>query len=305
MSEKLKISHAKANEYRDLCKNAGDILKEKEVNQNPNVIYEIIKKEYNHKNNFKAIAYKKDNEIVICFLGTDKLNYKDHATNLKMAVSSEPTSQMINANDFYKSIKEIYPKKNITLIGHSEGGSEALFVGFKNKVPTVTFNSYGLHKNLEKAIDAEKQAHLITNYRDPQDPVSKLRPLVGTTYVVENPKEYGKVVTPLGSIKSHKISNFGDCENAVPLEEYKEKNKNFVDQFAKFELTRNTIGNMSNDLFTVYEDSIMERVSQGRVFNDAHAYELSMKGDLVKVQSYHRQDGTFVEGYYRSKPEVA
>ena len=64
--------HANANDYRDLCYFAGDVLKGKTTNLPSG--YSVIAKEYNKKTNFKAVAYQKGNDVVLCFVGTDKFS---------------------------------------------------------------------------------------------------------------------------------------------------------------------------------------------------------------------------------------
>lgn len=236
--------HADSNDYRDLCYYAGQILKDEDVNLPQG--YSVIGKETDYKTNFKAVAYKKGNTVVLCFVGTNKYSMHDHLTNVKMATSSEPTAQMINADKFYQKFRNEY--KNIKVIGHSEGGSEALFVGLKNDLETVTFNAYGLNKNLENTLGNENADILVKKYRDPLDPVSKLRPLAGKSYIVKNNRRFIDKINPFGMISAHKISNFGDCNNAQPVEEYK-KNHSFIDNISEAEITDKDIGNMPTDLF--------------------------------------------------------
>lgn len=288
--------HTNANDYRDLCYFAGDVSKGKTTNLPSG--YSVIAKEYNKKTNFKAVAYQKGNDVVLCFVGTDKFSMQDHRTNLKMATSSEPTIQMILANTFYKNFENKY--KNIKVIGHSEGGSEALYVGLKNDLQTVTFNAYGLNKNLEKSIGNEHADELVTNYRDPLDPVSKLRPLVGKTYIVKSNRKFAEKINPFGMISAHKISNFGDCNNAQPIEEYKKKHT-FIDNVSEAEITDKDIAKMPTDLYELYDAEISDRLSKGKIMREQDAQNATLNGDLIKVSSYTREDGTQVDGYYRRK----
>lgn len=288
--------HANANDYRDLCYFAGDVLKGKTTNLPSG--YSVIAKEYNKKTNFKAVAYQKENDVVLCFVGPDKFSMQDHRTNLKMATSTEPTAQMKDANNFYDKFKDKY--KNIKVIGHSEGGSEAVYVGLKRNIKTVTFNAYGLNKNLEKSIGNEQADELVTNYRDPLDPVSKLRPLVGKTYIVKSNKKFAEKINPFGMISAHKISNFGDCNNAQPIEEYKKKHA-FIDNVSEAEITDKDIAKMPTDLYELYDAEISDRLSKGKIMREQDAQNATLNGDLIKVSSYTREDGTQVDGYYRRK----
>lgn len=60
---------------------------------------------HDKQSNFKAVAYVKGNEIVICFVGTDPRSIKDHGANLKMG-TGEPSRQMEKALVFAKYIRD-------------------------------------------------------------------------------------------------------------------------------------------------------------------------------------------------------
>lgn len=297
---KTKTNHAQANDYRDLCNAAGDVLSGKQVNLPEG--YKILATEINRKNNFKAIAYKKGDEIILCYLGTDAKNLKDHSTNLKMAVTCKPTSQMKSAMDFYEKIKKENFGANFKALGYSEGGSEALYVGLSNKIETTTFNAYGLHKNLLKKFDKDIAEELVTNYRDPDDPISKLRNLPGKTFIVDAERGVFEKINPFGMVSAHRISNFGDCNNSQPLEEYKEKHKNFISCVDDAVITGEDIEKMPRELYEIYDSEISERLSQGKILHKGQAEEQSFTGDLIKVSAYVRDDGTQVDGYYRRRP---
>lgn len=291
--------HQNANDYRDLCNVAGDVLKGKNVDLPRG--YSVLETKKG-KYNFKAVAYKKENEIIICYLGTDAFNPKDHATNVKMLVSEKETEQMESANQFYRKLDLENPNYTFKVIGHSEGGSEALRVGLTNKLPTVTFNAYGLNPKFTKDYDKELANQLVKNYRDPNDPISKLRPLIGKNYIVENKRSVFSKINPFGMVSSHRISNFGDCSKAQELEEYKKEHKMFIGCVDDVEITDNDIGKMSNELYQMYDNEISNRLSKGQILKESQAYGKTITGDLVRVSSYIRDDGTQVEGYYRKRP---
>lgn len=225
--------HKKANEYKNLCIFAEDAIK---FPNNAKVFGKWIKKESFHeeKTNFKGILYSNGTEYVICYIGTDSKSVKDHIENIVMGVFGK-SMQMRIANYFYKKCKEEFGfyDDNLTLIGHSEGGTEASYVGVKNNVKVVTFNPYGLSAKLyDKGFD---YSNLITNYRDEADFVSKLKKNIGAVYIVPSVINQCLLKHYLGSIKSHKINNFGDCEKAISLEEYKKQHPYFIDTYKIFE----------------------------------------------------------------------
>ncbi len=141
--------HRHANDYRDLCNLAGDVLKKRPVKLPKG--YEVLDTKRD-KFNFKSVVFKNNDEIVICYLGTEKFSLKDHSTNAKMILSGEPTKQMKEALKLCNKIMDDYPSSKLRVIGHSEGGSEALYVGL-SKMPTVTFNAYGLNPKPVKEIN--------------------------------------------------------------------------------------------------------------------------------------------------------
>lgn len=293
--------HKHANDYRDLCNLAGDVLKKRPVKLPKD--YEVLFDRQGNFN-FKSVVYKNNDEIVICYLGTEKFSIKDHGTNAKMMISGEPTKQMEEALNLCDDIMKNNPSSKVRVIGHSEGGSEALYVGLSRNLPTVTFNAYGLNPKLLKAINNPNADKLVVNYRDPNDPVSKNRNPQGKSYIVENPQRsfYDKI-NPFGILSAHKISNFGDCNNAIPVDIYKKEHKFFIDNISEVEITDKDIANMSLDLYNIYDEEISSRLSKGQILKEHQAKELTLRGNLVKVSSYTRADGTHVDGYYRRLPQ--
>lgn len=221
--------HKKANEYKELCSRAGGAM----AAASGTKVYNQWKKLdgfHEQKTNFKGLLYSDGSEYVICYLGTDSKCIKDHIENLVMGVFGK-SFQMRLANFYYKKCKDKYGFYNdkLTLIGHSEGGTEAAYTGIKNRVKTVTFNAFGLSKKLYDT--KADYSNLITNYRDASDLVSKLREAPGRTFVVPSTLDQCFVKRILGSIKSHKLNNFGDCCDAVPLEEYMDSHPFFINSY--------------------------------------------------------------------------
>ena len=221
--------HKKANEYKILCEIAGRAMN---AGAGAKVYKQWMKVDgfYEPKTNFKGLLYFDGKEYVICYLGTDSKSIKDHIENLVMGVFGK-SLQMRLANFYYKKCKEKYGFYNdrLTLVGHSEGGTEAAYTGIKNRVRTVTFNAFGLSRRLYDA--KADYSNLITNYRDASDLVSKLRETPGRTFVVPSKTNQCFVKRIFGSIKSHKLENFGDCCEAVPVKEYMELHPFFINSY--------------------------------------------------------------------------
>lgn len=226
-----RIDHKKANDLKELAE-LSDVLVRAGIEANglemPNG-YKVIGSYYEKDSNFKAIAYEKNNEIIVSYVGTDfhfeniikerdTGSLKDLKTNVAM-VAKVTTKQMKRADEIYKQIHKANPEKQIIVIGHSEGGSEAIYVAIQNKVPAVTFNAYGIGKKIDNA-DAQKY---VTNYRHEKDPVSKARQPEGKNYIYI-PEQNNKK-TLYGSIEAHRIENLGDLENTIPLDVYEKMKK--------------------------------------------------------------------------------
>ena len=231
MENKAKTTqaHEKANIYKNLCIFAPDAMT---YAKDTKIFGKWLKKESFHdtKTNFKGILYSDGNEYVICYLGTDSKSVKDHLENLIIGILGK-NMQMRIADYFYKKCKEKYGFYNdtLTLTGHSEGGTEATYTGIKNKIKTITFNPFGISRKL--LVEDMNYDDIITNYRDEADLVSKLKENTGKTYIVPSIINQCKIKQFFGSLKSHKISNFGDCEKAVPLEDYKKSHPLFISSY--------------------------------------------------------------------------
>ncbi len=207
--------HKQANIYKQLCSQADAVLKNKPKQKSLPQGWSAATQRWDKKTNFKAVAYQNGNEIVIAFVGTDAKSIKDHGANLKMI--NGVSAQMKMANEFYYEIKLKYPGANITLAGHSQGGTEATYVATKNNVKAVTFNTFGLDNDL---VDKTKNYNdLITNYRDPHDLVSKLKKNPGTTYIVDSPRNKFMRIIIFCIRQVHNINTMGDCETAVCITE--------------------------------------------------------------------------------------
>lgn len=221
--------HKKANIIKELC------LKSSEALSTPNgteIIdgWEKLDGFHECKTNFKGVLYFDGSEYVLCYIGTDSKSVKDHIENIVMGIFGK-TLQMRIANYYYTKCKEkfgIYNDK-LTLAGHSEGGTEATYTGIKNRVKVITYNTYGLSRRL---YDVKKDySNLVINYRDASDFVSKLKENPGRTYIVPSVLKQCFINRIFGSIKSHRLSNFGNCEEAILLEDYQKEHPCFINSY--------------------------------------------------------------------------
>lgn len=300
MYHEEKTRHYEGNVYKNLCAVSNDMMKKPKGTEAFDG-WEVVEKQFDPKTNFKGILYEKNGQYVMCFVGTDKFSAKDHAANIQMGLLGK-NKQMDMANEFYKDLTYKYKLSaaNTRIAGHSEGGTEATFVGIQNNIKTYTYNAFGISKKL---IDKNKNYDdLVINYRDGHDPVSKLRSNIGKTYIMNSTQNTFMSHTPFGSIQSHGIINMGDCEKAVPIDEYKKSHPLFLDRITDAVITREDIKNMPQDLYRVYENELEKRLANDDIPSVSEANYRTAKGDMVYVSAYTRDDGAEVSGYYRRLP---
>ncbi len=256
--------HAMANEYKILCSEANSMVKMKNGTVTSNG-WTKVDGEYDRRSNFKGVLYEKDGQYALCFVGTDRFSAKDWGANAKMALTGD-SKQIRQAQSFTKEMKDTYGLNsgNTESIGHSEGGTEATVVGIQYGLQTTTFNAYGVGK---KYIEPGKNYNNINNYRDPHDPVSKLRENVGTTYITPNLQNEFMAKSPFGFIPAHAIDNMGDCMQSVPVDEYKKSHPFFINKISDANISRQDIANMDPDLFKVYEKEIDNRMASNSIYD--------------------------------------
>ncbi len=146
-------------------------------------------------NGFYACVVRKGNDITIIFRGTD--NLKDINDDAKMWAKGWP-EQANNALDLYDHICHEYPGCNVSVAGHSLGGSLAQIVGVLRGAVAVTFNAYGtaqiIKNRYDSMIDLSKKFENITNYCNPKDWVTTLngKSHLGKCYEIISKPEGGK-----------------------------------------------------------------------------------------------------------------
>lgn len=218
--------HANAELCRQLCLISDKIILKNEYKTGQTVFknYKLLKKVHDKKTNFKTAAFKKNDEIIVCFVGTDPKNLKDNITNLKMGFG-KVTKQMKQAKNFVKKIQFEHPKCKLITTGHSEGGSEALYTGLSFGIQVFSYNAFFLSDKIKnQALKNNRNKNfefLINNYRTPKDLVSKLfYKDIGNTYIVENIK----------SRHAHALINMANCKTSIPIEIYKKEHPDFTDK---------------------------------------------------------------------------
>lgn len=115
-------------------------------------------------------TFVKDGKVRIAYRGTQ--NMTDWKTNIKLGIGAEQSSEQIRAiESTYKRIVEKYGKSAIEYFtGHSKGGGQAIYMGNKHGIPTITQDPALTPKMIAKSNPQVK--HIIN--RTPTDWVSGL-----------------------------------------------------------------------------------------------------------------------------------
>ncbi len=266
--------------------------------------WKLIKEE-SLSNGFHAEAYEKDGKVIIAFRGTELTNLNDLWADSQMVRRKVP-DQAKSALDFYYEIEKYCKEKdidksNITITGHSLGGSCGEIVGPIVGVKTITFNAYGV-KDIAKKYNALKLNNIdyVTNYGNVNDAIfySRMHNNVGKTYIIDN-----DITNKNPSLKYHFIENMGDVEDAELYDMSRhhkfEKESMHPNRVLVVEEVMKRGNSDHNDAFSHY---FLEQARKGYTMWKREI-EKKVSGGEVYVHSYTRSDGTHVTDYYRRYPQ--
>lgn len=300
------VNFEKAQDYLELCNNASKTFKQaSNATQTQKNNYEVLER-YRDKTNCKAILYKKGDEYVVSFFGTDFKNAKDIGTNVAMVAGKSP-KQFKQAEEFVRDMifKYNIPQDKLTAIGNSEGAAEAVHVkGVFGIKEVYTYNGY--IPSLD-GYPAENLQSNIYNFRMEGDIVSKAGHVVGEDFIVPLKMENGKTPLPgpLGIPAWHRIENMGDCRDAQPAVIFESLNPNWKNKYGLGILKSYEIGDIPSELYSICEDAINDRLRNNAVVNaprpnNSFSYSGSGCAGTYQVSGYTRNDGVEVSSYYRT-----
>lgn len=153
---------------------------------------------------------------IVAYRGTDLSKHLvgDLVADLGIIAGySSDLSRFKRATETAKAAADKYGKDNVTLTGHSLGGSQALDASFNSSLPTVVFNP-GVGKELVvKSVKAGASSILPFGsklpeqdvYAVPYDIVPALAPLLRASSRVRYVKQTQRLGEPLGA---HALANF-------------------------------------------------------------------------------------------------
>lgn len=224
-----------------------------------------------YKSGFYGCALKKGNDIIIAYRGTELNDFDDIINDLTMLLKKIP-AQENEALELYDYIKSEYPSAQITITGHSLGGSLAQIVSEKRGVNAVTFNAYGT-RNLfdnKKHINGDN----VINYCNPKDPITIINAYnhIGKCYKINS---------------NYPRKNYHKLENMEPLEN-RSLTSNKKLQEAWYEMEKECMIKIYNYLKYIPIETLRNIKS---TFECVGSYTVS---------GYTRKDGTNVCDYIRT-----
>lgn len=142
---------------------------------------------YEHQSGHKIIAFR----------GTDPTNLRDVSTDLLLATGSEALSHRFHkAEMITQELVQKYGKENVSVTGHSLGGSQAMHV---SKKFGVVGHAYNPHTTLTSALTGANYPN-VTLHVNEGDPISAFYP--GAHFHTVDVRSHGT------GLKAHGIENF-------------------------------------------------------------------------------------------------
>lgn len=253
--------------------------------------YRIIDRAENKKNGFYAIAYSNGKDTIIAYRGTNDLI--DGINDLDMAHSELP-KQYIDALNFHDKVARENPNSNITVTGHSLGGSLAEAVSAIRGTFAVTFNAYGI-RDMFSSYRGLKEDNIV-NYLNETDWIAMANGHNHLGEIYSVPNIAGEPL--MNKLKCHYAESMGDLSQRIQKTpaEIKEKAERIHPKVIKgkdiYNKTCDGINIVKSAPFKV-KDKIVE-------VGHKVIHKASECVGSYYVNEYTRKDGTKVDGYTRT-----
>ena len=256
--------------------------------------YRVIDKAENTENGFYAEAYSNGKDIIIAYRGTD--DWQDRMVDFDMVRSQLP-NQCIDAVRFYDKGANNNKNSDITVTGHSLGGSNAEIVSAIRGTVAVTFNAYGV-RDMFTPYTRLKEDNIV-NYVNEKDGVTMvnghnhLGKIYSVSDIVEHTENHSQY--KLNYHKAEEMGNLSQRRERTPAE-IKEKAERIHPNAIKFKDRYNSVRD-------TYDKSV-NMVNRGidKVITTANEVKnkVSKCVGSYLVSGYTREDGTKVDGYIRT-----
>jgi len=147
--------------------------------------YKVIKSVDNKDTGFHAEVLAKGNDVIVVYRGTDITSVQDIRNDVAMARDKIP-AQATDAIKVYDQVKQDYPNSDVTVTGHSLGGSLSQIVSSVRGCDAVTFNAYGTKDMFENSANIKEEN--IVNYINEMDGITMVNGEnhVGEIYSIPN-----------------------------------------------------------------------------------------------------------------------
>lgn len=272
------INRKQDTKYHEVLKQAAIYSYHKPGNYPP-AGYRVIDFNENKNTGFYADVLSNGNDIIIAYRGTE--SGQDIRNDVAMAKSKIP-AQAIDAIRIYDKVKREHPNTNITVTGHSLGGSLAEIVSGIRGTLAVTFNAYGI-RDMFRNKNALKEDNVV-NYVNEYDAVSMVNGQnhIGEIFAVSKKTN--------GFIDNHRAENIGDLPKRVQKtpEDIKE--------------TTQRIHPNSSQIKDIISGKIIQNYESRRNSNlqeFKHAKQQTPCVGSYQVSGYTRSDGVKVDDYIR------
>jgi predicted esterase YcpF (UPF0227 family) len=245
--------------------------------------YKVVKSVDNKDTGFHAEVLVKGNDVIVAYRGTDITSVQDIRNDVAMARNKIP-AQATDAIKVYDQVKQDYPNSDVTVTGHSLGGSLSQIVSSVRGCDAVTFNAYGTKDMFENSANIKEEN--IVNYVNEWDPItmSSAENHVGETYAVKGEN----LRNP------HKLETMTDLESReYRTPENLKEHKNVLNRI------ENKAEHVSSKI-KEKTDKIFEERKTHRTDNNSTKKSSGSCVGSYSVSGYTRSDGTKVGDYTRT-----
>lgn len=288
------VNRKNDTKYHEILKQAS-IYAYRKDNSKPPAGYKVIDSVDNKNSGFHAEVLSNGKDIIIAYRGTDKLLEKDGKNDYAMARNRLP-AQATDAIAVYDKVAMEYPGMDISVTGHSLGGSLGEIVSGIRGVFTATFNAYGVRDMFKSGIKLKENN--VINYVNEKDMFTMVNGQnhIGEIYAVsEKP----------GNATSHEAESMGDLSQRKirTPEEIKQTSQRLHPnvtrgkEFISGEMADNFKNNIRQKIGDL-KSTINKKRSKAE-----KAKESSTGSQCVgsyTVSGYTRSDGTKVGDYVRT-----
>ncbi len=278
--------------YHEILKQAS-IYAYRKDNSKPPAGYKVIDSVDNKNNGFHAEVLSNGKDIIIAYRGTDEVN--DIKNDAAMARNRLP-SQATDAIAVYDKVVMENPGMDISVTGHSLGGSLSEIVSGIRGVFAATFNAYGIRDMFRSGIKLKENN--VINYVNEKDMFT----------MVNGQNHLGEIYTvpeKPGNANSHEAESMEDLSQRKIITPEK------VQQISKNLHPNMTRGKefLSGEMADNFKNNIRQKIGDlkstiNKKRSKAEKAKESSTGPQCvgsyTVSGYTRSDGTKVGDYVRT-----